>query len=516
VGSQSQSRKRRRRCLLLALLPVLLISYCYGYYITTSTFSTFKFLFPSFLSYYGDNNNDNGNNGNGDDNDVSHIHNATDTRRNPSIVNSNHNEAEVETEDDDTREISILLPTSMSEWKKRRTNDEHEEGSKAIDSDDNEDEDESQTDNSVRYYSNCCSRSQSQSQKDDMRMRSTTCQRVVVFCHKFGTLLVSKLFRKYSFQKNSSTWFQNKDAKNHVPNDKVITVDPDQGPAKRQYVLDVVNIAVAPAEMGGRRNVNDEMLPSSSNSNTNTTQHFPAQLADDFRMVVVVRNIYESLISGYLYHKSGKECWRQPNDMLNTTTNTTNPAGYQWTTYKWQQFAFKRRYYSYDIASTTMAKTSWTSLCEYLASTSVDIGLRAYIEYVTRTKYVTVFDLKAYASSSSSASSGGDRRKAMSFKRELNRRIKFVCYEDLVGLDTDEPPAEHVSFLFDDNNSSTGPGTTYDANATLTNTKGYDGGHSTDKDPAVREQLLDVIRDLDRRYYRGDIAWLNKSVITCY
>ena len=29
----------------------------------------------------------------------------------------------------------------------------------------------------------------------------------------------------------------------------------------------------------------------------------------DYRDVIVTRNIYESIASGYLYHKTGKECW---------------------------------------------------------------------------------------------------------------------------------------------------------------------------------------------------------------
>ncbi|KAL7547113.1 hypothetical protein ACHAWF_010424 [Thalassiosira exigua] len=39
-------------------------------------------------------------------------------------------------------------------------------------------------------------------------------------------------------------------------------------------------------------------------------------------------------------------------------------------------------------------------------------------------------------------------------------------------------------------------------------------GHETSHDPALRSRLKEVIRDLDARYYNGELAWLD-SVLPC-
>ena len=52
--------------------------------------------------------------------------------------------------------------------------------------------------------------------------------------------------------------------------------------------------------------------------------------ATDYRHVVIVRNMFESIVSGFLYHKSGHECWLSFNGQKNgheknSTGNETSP-----------------------------------------------------------------------------------------------------------------------------------------------------------------------------------------------
>lgn len=78
--------------------------------------------------------------------------------------------------------------------------------------------------------------------------------------------------------------------------------------------------------------------------------------ANDYRDVLLIRNIYDALVSGYLFHKEGQEC----DDM-----------GYK------GELSLKRWYswISYELDPPREHR----SLCKYIASESEEVGMRAYI-----------------------------------------------------------------------------------------------------------------------------------------
>jgi len=178
-------------------------------------------------------------------------------------------------------------------------------------------------------------------------------------------------------------------------------------------------------------------------------------------------------------------------------------------------------------------RNTTSSLCAYLASTPIDVGMRAYVEFAIRTKYRTLLELIAAAiieeqeeevlnrlSSSSSSSSS-----------PLNDRIKFVCYEDLASANKSavrDKADEAQYFLWGDSyevqrNSRSGEtmtagsrGSSDSAASSSSSSSAYAGVHSTSHDPELRRKLVDIIADFDAKHYHGDIAWINRTLITCY
>jgi len=128
----------------------------------------------------------------------------------------------------------------------------------------------------------------------------------------------------------------------------------------------------------------------------------------DFRDAYLFRDLFESLVSGYLYHRSGRECWLDPEG------RTGNPRPDRYNKFTVREF-LRERYYvvsvqgnsssSFDVGGGTRSGTATaendnknttvsdkdsrptstaTSLCEYLAdNATTDVeGMRTYIDWV--------------------------------------------------------------------------------------------------------------------------------------
>ena len=92
--------------------------------------------------------------------------------------------------------------------------------------------------------------------------------------------------------------------------------------------------------------------------------------------IVLARNVQESIVSGYLYHKAGRECWVDENG----TPNPFPSGGNDWLRRpgskrnpQWSQF----------IKSVPYDKLyeKNQNLCEVLASASVEMGIGIYAEF---------------------------------------------------------------------------------------------------------------------------------------
>jgi len=196
----------------------------------------------------------------------------------------------------------------------------------------------------------------------------------------------------------------------------------------------------------------------------------------DYRDVIVLRDLYASILSGYLYHHKGFECGMpdKVRDYLG----------------EWDE------HLSYELKPPREGR----SICQYIAKTKTATGLRAYMDWVMRYYYAPIF-----------------AHWAMSEEvPEMRERTKVVCYEDLMSKEEDRDlKAVHsvVDFFFDHAPPTPWEGTP-PGHAKVES--GYKGGHSTtnDRSLAQKESLIQLIKNLDQKFYHGEIAWLN-SINPC-
>jgi len=194
----------------------------------------------------------------------------------------------------------------------------------------------------------------------------------------------------------------------------------------------------------------------------------------DYRDVVVLRDLYSSILSGYLYHAKGFECGMpdKVRDYLG----------------EWEEHV------SYQLRPPANGR----SICQYIAKTKAATGMRAYIDWVMRYYYAPIFSHWAMAEEIP----------------EMKERTKTICYEDLMSRDRDlHAVHEMVDHFFNGSAPVEWEGTP-PGHAKVEG--GYKGGHSTTNDRSADEKvrLIQIIKNLDERVYNGEIAWLN-SVNPC-
>jgi len=97
----------------------------------------------------------------------------------------------------------------------------------------------------------------------------------------------------------------------------------------------------------------------------------------DYRLVLVVRDIYASLVSGYLYHFTGREC--HLDHYGDPLPEGQNP------------FANVKRWHRYLKGELDPPRRGRT-LCQYLADESERAGMKAYMEYIFNSQYQTLMN----------------------------------------------------------------------------------------------------------------------------
>jgi len=201
------------------------------------------------------------------------------------------------------------------------------------------------------------------------------------------------------------------------------------------------------------------------------------QSESDFRVILVVRNIYDACVSGYLYHKGGHECWLGVNGEPREDMHLL--SGWYW-----------------FIKSFRIEPKNRT-LCQFLKDESEELGMRAYIEYVFRAKYALLLANYALA-------------REFQFFHDRTRAVCFSALTssaDLLAQKLDDM----LDFLYGPSN----PSRRREVNGTLlASVTGYSGGHATSTDPGLRERLRGIVRKIDATYYGGDIEWFD-SIFEC-
>jgi hypothetical protein len=219
----------------------------------------------------------------------------------------------------------------------------------------------------------------------------------------------------------------------------------------------------------------------------------------DYRHVVVVRNFYEALVSGYLYHKSGRECWLSPFGKP-LTTNFTLDWKYHLAELRSKYPRLMRMQPKSSVlaaASSNNNNSASTSMCQYLSDEgSEEDGMKVYVAVALSFWYNGLMPyLKIARERNDHAATAGAQKKSL-----------FVCFEDLSDPRKEESLFyEVVDFLFPGGHNYSFPRRGPKATERI-------GGHATDPDPLLRGRLLDIVRRLDWLVFDNDLSKINQLI----
>jgi len=233
----------------------------------------------------------------------------------------------------------------------------------------------------------------------------------------------------------------------------------------------------------------------------------------DYRHVLVTRNFYQALLSGYLYHKGHRECeldhWGQPSKRQRK----------EWLMQEnWEERILHRKendvYHHHENnirrRQPSLVERPWPpgrgrSLCTYLSDESEHHGLQVYMEWATTMYFDPILAFAHY------------RRRAE--QEDGMERTLFWCYEDLLRQDESVTVNRLSEWLFPAhhlNNTATATPIYLDlANRTPIEQRDQFHGHATTSDPEVRSRLLTIIQKMDQDIFNGTIGSSNRHVFGC-
>jgi len=216
----------------------------------------------------------------------------------------------------------------------------------------------------------------------------------------------------------------------------------------------------------------------------------PTQTRNDERYVIMTRNIYQAIASGYLYHKKGKECHVAPNRDDRPWPAMANNLHYFWE-------------YTTAITAPIDPPHNNRSLCVYLANETMVDGLKIYIDWVFNVYYDAIDEWMTEGKNNSNNSGSDGTAKA------TNRL--HVCFDDITSPEHDLDVLDEIKdhfFPMGDVPNYTGKRT---AGVTKKGvTEAYTGGHSTSHDPTLRAEIRKITEELDRKVFGGELAAFQK------
>ena len=182
--------------------------------------------------------------------------------------------------------------------------------------------------------------------------------------------------------------------------------------------------------------------------------------AEDYRHVVITRPIYDSILSGYLYHKSGRECWLDQNGNARSKNKT----------FEWESKLSK------PLPQPRRNRT----LCAYLAQESELDGMRTVVDLALSAWYAGLVPYKELVEQLETDA----------------RRTLFVCFEALSNPKTQQDTCRIImDWLYPGGHDFKLP----------RNPKQmlYKGGHSTNGNATVRKRLKDLVQQFDNEHFNG-------------
>jgi hypothetical protein len=206
----------------------------------------------------------------------------------------------------------------------------------------------------------------------------------------------------------------------------------------------------------------------------------------DYRHVVVTRNWYDALISGYLYHKSGKECWLdwfgRPNHKGWLLKNKEED---------WERRLLHPTFLDMNTTFYRSFNMTWNpgkrrDLCQYLIDEPEEMGLQVYIAWAMDMYMYPLLDFQR-------------RRQEQEIQNGRNR-TRYVCFEQFTHPDTKSDVFHDMAhWIFPDRN------VTFTMWSALPHTEKRRADHASDQNPELRGRMQEMIRKLDAKVFGGAI-----------
>ena len=225
----------------------------------------------------------------------------------------------------------------------------------------------------------------------------------------------------------------------------------------------------------------------------------------DYRHLLVTRNWFDAIVSGYLYHRAGYECWIDPRGESSRHHHSKHydmQAEFHNKFWDTQHLAYHRRF---DIPYPPRTNRS---LCQYLQEESTEDGIKVVMDIALSRWYKGVV---AYH----------EQSVAMDRKESIQRSL-FVCYEDLVDAFQQEQIFYHiVQHMFpglDRESIASQYGMPASMQHALAiqqqNNSVYNGSHASSHNKDLRQQLFNMVVKYDRQLFNHTVATSN-AVFGC-
>ena len=198
----------------------------------------------------------------------------------------------------------------------------------------------------------------------------------------------------------------------------------------------------------------------------------------DKKTVIVVRDLFDATVSGYLYHKTGNECWLNGHGEPNSQAKHKN-AG------------MKKNKWSKNV-NTVPVPDSITypkyDICRALEAVDEKIGIGIYLEWARNEFYAPIYPLS----------------------KQIDPPTLSVCMEDMVNYP--EATAERIYNFYIFNNTER-----YLQKPTTNQRRlaSDAGGHATDSDPVLRKRLYDLAKEVDCEYFNCTTQMWNDQAVRC-
>jgi hypothetical protein len=284
------------------------------------------------------------------------------------------------------------------------------------------------------------------------------CQRAVIRAHKFGWILAEEFFAEA------------------FPDVQLIEVSPQAFP---DYAENGDG-----TEAKGNRADNDDVYDDDDNFDydeesekeeivTSREHKSPPRTSRDYRHAFLTRNFFEAFVSGYQYHKTGRECWMD---------SWGNPVvGYE-ENLNWERYLIRS---GYDLGGYPPRRGR--SICQYLIDETEEDGMKVYIASALSMWY---FGLDSYL--------------RIERKRRWKRpRTRFFCLEDASTSDGRRSTFYRmVAWLYPGGHNFSYPEKSHSSKEA--------SGHANDPNPIPRKRLLELVKRYDREIFNGTIAATNR------